>query len=232
MNDRQSNQPKMSTEELARTQVLNLDDLREVAKYEKKTSKRPAIFCAIFGAILLTLGAGVQGYITHQNKVKLEAIQKNVVKRKNPTITEQKPKVPATSTLKCTLSSQGNANGTNYVSEFTFEFANQKLKKETKVFMLDKIVGNKIGESAMNNLYVAYRNFEKINGTVNGYSITSAPRGDVGFTITTLIDLTLLNASSIPAEYNANAQIRVDFPLDSDYETVKTSATASGFICE
>lgn len=232
MNDRQSNQQKMSTEELARTQVLNLDDLREVAKYEKKVSKRPAIFCAIFGAILLTLGTGVQGFITHQNKVKLDAVQKNIVKRKNTTITEQKPKEPKIEKLKCSLSSQGNANGTNYISEFTFEFSDQKLKKETKVFMLDKIVGNKLGESAMKNLYVAYKNFEKINGTLNGYSITSAPRGDVGFSITTLIDLTVLDTNKIPAEYNANNQIRVDFPLDSNIETVKTSVINSGYICE
>ena len=39
-------------EELTRTQVLNLQELEHAAKYEKKTSKKPAAVLAILGVFL------------------------------------------------------------------------------------------------------------------------------------------------------------------------------------
>ena len=38
----ENQQVKLDPEELARTQVLNLEELRQVAKYERKVSKKPA----------------------------------------------------------------------------------------------------------------------------------------------------------------------------------------------
>ena len=42
-------QQKISTEELAKTQVLNLDDVQKLAKYEKIISKKPALIVALVG---------------------------------------------------------------------------------------------------------------------------------------------------------------------------------------
>ena len=40
---------KEELEELTRTQVLNLQELEKAAKFEKKTSRKPAYFLAILG---------------------------------------------------------------------------------------------------------------------------------------------------------------------------------------
>ena len=51
-----TNGEQMSKEELTRTQVLNLSDFEQVTKYEKSTSKRPAIFLAILGLFCIISG--------------------------------------------------------------------------------------------------------------------------------------------------------------------------------
>ena len=60
MNQQQGQQQlqsqQMTREELTKTQVLNLQELERVAKFERKTSKRPAVLFAIAGILSLTLG--------------------------------------------------------------------------------------------------------------------------------------------------------------------------------
>ena len=57
MNQTQQTQQsvQVSQEELAKTQVLNLTDVQEIANFEKKTSKRPAVLFAIAGILAITL---------------------------------------------------------------------------------------------------------------------------------------------------------------------------------
>ena len=51
---------QMTPEELQRTQVINLKDVEEVVRIEKRTSKKPAIIVAIIGLALVMGGAGTQ----------------------------------------------------------------------------------------------------------------------------------------------------------------------------
>ena len=45
---------QMTPEELQRTQVLNFQDVEDLANFEKRTSKKPAIIIAILGIISIT----------------------------------------------------------------------------------------------------------------------------------------------------------------------------------
>ena len=47
---------QMTEEELQRTQVLNFDDFKQVARYEKISSKKPAIIVALIGVLALIFG--------------------------------------------------------------------------------------------------------------------------------------------------------------------------------
>ena len=47
---------KEELEELTRTQVLNLQELEKAAKYEKRTSKKPAAVLAVIGVFSISLG--------------------------------------------------------------------------------------------------------------------------------------------------------------------------------
>ena len=53
---RLSKEEKLAKEELTRTQVLNLTELEQVANYEKKISKKPALVLAILGIMCITIG--------------------------------------------------------------------------------------------------------------------------------------------------------------------------------
>lgn len=227
-NDNQ--QVKLDPEELARTQVLNLEELRQVAKYERKVSKKPAIICAIIGAFMIMLGAGSQGFIMYtQNKI-APAKQTDISERKAKEEVKEPEKV--IQALTCSIQSLNNVNGTNTESHFTFAFEDDQLKSETKIFIVDMIAGNAIGQSSMNNLLTAYRAYEGTNGTVEGFNVLTAPRESYGFSVTTQIDLTKLDMSKISANIQANPQLKVDFPLNTTLETVKGGAESSGYTCE
>lgn len=230
-----SKRKRQEAEELVRTQVLNIDEVRKVVKYEKKISKKPAAVFAILGTLMLALGTTFQGVIVYKDK-NVSTI--NHTKQDNISARQIIPEESTTTPVKevetslvCYFSSQGNENGTNYESHFTYNFVNNQLKSAIKVFMLDKIEGNPIGESSMKNLYTAYQTFERSNEVIDGYSIKTAPRGEWGFQVTTQIDLTKLNISLIPANYQNNLQIKVDFVLDTTAEVIKPALEELGYSC-
>ena len=55
-NQNQMAKQQMTQEELQRTQVLNLQEVEKVAKFEKRTSKKPALFVAFLGILSITFG--------------------------------------------------------------------------------------------------------------------------------------------------------------------------------
>ena len=69
-----SKRKRQEAEELVRTQVLNIDEVRKVVKYEKKTSKKPAIVLAVLGTFMLALGTAFQGkgYATEATKAVID----------------------------------------------------------------------------------------------------------------------------------------------------------------
>ena len=182
---------------------------------------------------MIAIGTTFQGVIVYtDNNVNQTTKQKDVVERRN---TDEKsittPVQEVQSSITCYLSSQGNANGTNYESYLTYNFINAQLKSVTKIFMLDRIQGNDLGDLSMKNFYAAYQALERNNGLIGGYSIVTAPRGDFGFQVTTQIDLTKLDLNAIPENYQANEQIKVDFPLDTSFESVKNTVESVGYTC-
>lgn len=223
---------KQETEELVRTQVLNIDEVRKVEKYEKKYSRKPAGICALLGIIMILIGGGTQGYITYQEHLLLDASlgQDDVVERET-TESKQQTIISGPADLVCILSMQGNANGTNYYSTFVYSFEDSKLKRVKKDMILDAIANNPDGYISMTNLYNTYKTYAPVNGTINGYSLTIGPRGEIGFYSTVQADLTLLNQSLIPANIQDNIQVNIKHPLDTDIDTVKEDLESQGFVC-
>lgn len=223
-------QAKVDAEELARTQVLNLEELRQVAKYEKKVSKKPALICALIGAFMIMIGAGSQGFIILSQRNAAPTKQTNISERN--TNVEKKEPEKVLQALTCSMTSSNNVNGTNTESHFTFAFEDEQLKSETKIFIVDMVAGNALGQSSMQNLQTAYKAYEATNGTIEGYNVLTSPRESYGFSVTTQIDLTKLDMSKISNNIQANPQLKVDFPLNTTLETVKGGAESSGYTCE
>lgn len=221
-----SKKKKQATEELVQTQVLNIEEVRRVANYEKKLSKKPAAICAILGVFMILLGGGSQGYISY-NQMMLETNtkQRNVVARKVVDDNLQNTK----STLTCTLAKAANPDGTNFLATFTYNFTNNKLKGIKKELLMDGY--NQQGLTTIFEQFTVYQSLASLGNSVDGYNITAGPHDNIGFFVRTESDLTKVDASKIPELYSATMYTSIDQKLDTKSEDVKAIYEGLGFTC-
>ena len=219
-----SKKKKQATEELVQTQVLNIEEVRRVANYEKKLSKKPAAICAILGIFMILLGGTSQGYISY-NQMMLETStkQKNVAARK------VNDNLQSNTTLTCTLAKAANPDGTNFLATFTYKFTNNQLKGIKKELLMDGY--NTQGLITIFDQYTIYQNLATLGNTVDGYSITAGPHDNIGFYVTTEIDLTKVDATKVPDIYSTLMYTSVDYKLNTKSEEIKTNYEALGFTC-
>ena len=103
---------ELTPEELQKTQILNLNELQKTIRFEKITSKKPALIVAVLGIFLLIFGA------TFQIATSLNSNRK-VEKRKvepNPTIVE--------TSLSCVKTTLNNPDGTDTTYSIDYYFEN------------------------------------------------------------------------------------------------------------
>ena len=110
----------LSQEELQRTQVLNLKDVEEVASFERRTSKKPAIIIAVIGALMILFGSTFS--VVQSMTAKKVNEQKTVQKRKIDKTTDNQAKVEQ-SYLNCTATAPNLPDGTDiiYTIKYTFD---------------------------------------------------------------------------------------------------------------
>lgn len=225
---------KISTEEMAKTQVLNLEELRKVAKYEKTISKKPAGICALLGVFMILLGVGTQGYITMTSNAKnTDTLQKNVSLRKASKTESLKKETEVSTSYKntvvCQMAMPSKPDGTDTASTYTYYFDDEgKLKLSEKIFNVSATAGSVVGETTVTNLYAAYQAYE--TSVIDGYKIETK-KTPTGFQVITTIDLTKLNLSTLSDVYLNNQETKPDFAIDTDSNTVKTLAEAGGYVC-
>lgn len=224
-----SSKKKMEQEKLLQTQVLNIDEVRKVAKYEKKISKKPAAVIAFLGSVLLLMGAGTQGYIAYNNfneqqrQEEKEIAQRREMRRKQEKIVK--------TTMTCTKNNTDEENGTNSQIKYIFSFENDKMKFETKEFSLQAIDGNPNGGNTTYGLFTAYLSYQSINNTIDGYTVKTEQVGQSGFQVTTNIDFSQIEMESLPQTYKSNPNLTPDFSLDTASAPVKSAAESCGFTC-
>lgn len=223
-----SKKKKQATEELVQTQVLNIEEVRRVANYEKRLSKKPAAFCAIIGIFMILVGGVSQGFISYNNMLlEQTSRQKNISARKVDN-TENNI-IKGNSTLNCILLRQGNSDGTNFAVVFTYNFIDSKLKNVKKELMMDGY--NPDGLLVVGSQMAAYQTFSSIGTTVPGYSIVTGDRTGIGFYNTTVQDLTILDSKMVPDIYNTNMYTSIDYKLDTPLDKVKKETEEKGFSC-
>ena len=79
--------------------------------------------------------------------------------------------------------------------------------------------------------YTIYQNLATLGNTVDGYSITAGPHDNIGFYVTTEIDLTKVDATKVPDIYSTLMYTSVDYKLNTKSEEIKTNYEALGFTC-
>lgn len=216
----------LTTEELQKTQVLNLKEVEETARFEKITSKKPAIIVAIIGALFITFGTTFQVAKTMTTKTTTTTEERNVV-TEEPVVEEKEP-LNEISYLNCNRTTLNNPDGTDTIYTILYTFENDQLIGFTKTFHVTATPNNPMGPVTVQNYLRDYQPF--LNPT-EGYEITVDPI-DNGL-ITTVqvdyykLDLTLLN----PVQQN-HFTTKLDYPLYSTRDEIAPAMVTYGFQCE
>lgn len=205
---------------LQRTQVLNLKEFEEVARYEKRTSRKPAVFFAVFGFLLIAFGMAFQinQSLSSREKGKIE-------KRK---VSDEVVEKPKETTLECALTALSNGDGTDTVYTIDYRFLDQKLVGFTKVFTATVTPGSKIGSTAIQNYLTAYPAF--LN-PIDGYQISAVPIVD-GVVVTVIVDFDTLDLLKLNPKQQEHFSTKIDFPLDTDFKTIQEAMLKQEFQCQ
>lgn len=220
----QSNQ--VSQEELAKTQVLNLTDVQEIAKFERKTSKRPAVLFAIAGVLSLMLG------LSYSNIMALVDSIPTSTKNFDAKAVEREPvlnKVQENMTS-CKYTSPENADGTIGKVTYNLIFNEiDQLQSYTMILEMDPISGNANGLVSVQNIYNSYRALDVI--TLTGYT-SETIYTDTGMKTTITVDLTTFDPTTLTATHNANYFAKVPYTLGTSKEVITQQLTAGNYICQ
>ena len=226
MNQQQGQQQlqsqQMTREELTKTQVLNLQELERVAKFERKTSKRPAVLFAIAGILSLTLGLSYNNIM-----IDFTNPAENTYRVDLDSQYDSATPVP-TKKVTCTLLQPTQVDGTDKSTTYELFFSEQKLQTYVKTLTVAPTIGDPNGALAVQNILTTYQ--QLASSEVAGYKLT--PETDNQSTkISVTIDLQDLDRGQLTYSHAANPFTNVEYNLDADEATIVAGLQASGYIC-
>ena len=221
MNQGDKSVQELTKEELQKTQILNLKELEETIVFEKKTSKKPAIFVALLGILSIIAGTSVMT-VQHLNSKKLE-LQENKIQKK-----VVKPQILKTK-LDCQLTAANNPDGTDTDFIINYQFEDDKLVNFTKTFTIVQTPGNENGLATVESYKTAYQAF--LNPTI-GYQITLTPKAANGLIVTVIVDYKKLNISTVNPTQNTHFSTSLDYQKDSSLKAIQKDMTLKGYNCK
>ena len=212
---------KISTEELAKTQVLNLDDVQKLAKYEKLISKKPALVVALIGAFSIVVG------VTAQTVVSLSKVNEP---KAMPTVTNR-----ATSQTKdkydeliCTQTTVDNNAELNIKMTYALKYKNDTLDTYTKT--LDVTPTSTTSTKALTNVQngnVAFKSFKK--DSIDGYQLVVSNK-ESGYEVLVTVNPNKLDVNVLADEVKTNAFVKPDITSEMTKDQVQTFL--SGYTCK
>lgn len=214
----------MTREELTRTQVLNLSDFEKVAKYEKKTSKRPAIFLAILGVFCLIAGFSYNPIMD----IVIDKITPPapVVSRR---VTEKNEIITNSDTVVCHYALLGREDGIDYTLTLSLTFYNDTLATYTKTMGFVATLGKEeLAQQAINITYPIFKDLEQIS--IPNYK-TETKLIENGFETTTVIEPKNFNPALLTTTHNAYPATNYDFEYGTKEETIQR-AESYGYTCD
>lgn len=214
---------QVSQEELAKTQVLNLNDVKALAKFERKTSKKPAVLFAIAGVLSITLGFAYPNIMTALDQVPIETKKTTEVETDNTVLNKVQE-----NKMECKLVCEENPDGTSGTATYSLQFnANNQLEGYTMVLTIDPLPGNANGLVATQNTYNTYKALDAIQ--ITGYKISTSYT-DNGMKSVATVDLKTLNKDTFPTTHIDFAA--VPFNVGATKEEVTQLLTPSGYVCK
>lgn len=207
----------LTKEELQQTQVLNFQELEKTIRFEKITSKKPAIIIAIIGVLSLVLGSSIQVATSLQSKP--ENIQKREIKK------DIKVEVK---NLECTKTTLNNPDNTDTIYNITYKFENDKLVGFTKEYNVNAVLGKDEGKKSIEKYTSEYNNL--LNNS-DGYKI------DISSTETTIsvkvvVDYKKLDLTKLDETQQTQKFTKVDYNKNTSYDKVRNDMITDGFTVE
>ena len=216
---------QVSQEELAKTQVLNLTDVEELAKYERTTSKRPALLFAIAGVLSLVLGFSYSNIMALVDSMPTYTKNFDAV----PVFREPVSHNVILNKTSCKYTSPENPDGTIGKVTYNLVFNDlDELQKYTMTLEMDPIQGNPNGLLSVQTIYNAYRALDII--PLEGYKSTTIYT-DTGMKTIIEVDLTKFNPTTLTDAHNANYFAKVPYTLGTAKELIIQQLTTSNYTC-
>lgn len=220
---------KMTKEELTRTQVLNINDVEQAAKKERKKSfpKRVGVFILLLGIFSIISGVmynpilEMAGISNNENKVKIvQSNPKNI-------------EIPEKEKLVCSLNANNFYDGTDrsLILNLTFN-ENDLLTEYSKVLVASEIVGNPNSKNALVTLMNNYKQYEA--SSIPGFSITTenTTNNNISKLITTVnYDLVTINKTLFTENMNNDFLTKVDFEVNTPKENIKVYLESNKYQC-
>ncbi len=211
----------LSQEELMKTQVLNLKDVEAAIKYEKRTSKKPAIILAFLGFFAILLGTSFPFVNSMLTKKNTEVKTTRKIEKKKILNTE--------SNLNCTYSSLNNYDGTDTNLNIQLSFNNDKLVRVIKNYTINPTEGSPLGPTTIINYINGYQPF--LQQTIKGYQIT-VYQVNSGLVVTSSVDLKNFNLETFPELYKNNIATNVEYLYETDKIAIENDLITKGFSCD
>ena len=214
---------QVSQEELAKTQVLNLTDVQEIAKFERKTSKRPAVLFAIAGILAIVLGisySNIMAAIDEMPSAVTTNFKTEDVNKDDVILNKVQENMTS-----CVLTRPENPDGT---SGSAFD-DNDQLKSYTMIYALDPLPGNANGLVSVQNQYNSYKVLDAI--PITGYKIATTYT-ETGMKSVATVDLTKLDKSTLTEGHTNNFFANVPYNLGDAKAVITQQLIASSYVCE
>lgn len=213
----------MTQEELQRTQVLNLKDFEEVASFERRTSKKPAIIIAIIGIISIAFGSTFS--IMDSMSAKKAKEQERQIERRKVEAIENKPKIDY---MNCTSTYVNNPDGTDIVYNIKYSFKDEKLSGFEKKYSITQTPGNALGLQTLKGYVVGYQSY-----TVNieGYNVAVAS-SDTSVIADITVDLEKVDITKVPEYQQTHPSTKIDYYVGTQKEVIMSDMASKGFICQ
>ena len=216
--------------ELTKTLVLNFNEVEDIAKFEKKTSKKPAIIIAIIGLFAIFTGViypSVYSMVKKDNNISSDS-----------KLRENTEVVNISDGLTCMKADTDSVNLLTNTTTYNFKFDKNGLSNYEKTLNIAS-TNPSLVETPKVMIDINSMVDPLIITPITGYTLYKSMKNDAtnvnivnNYTVKLVVDFTTFNSNSLSDQYNANDFFRVIYKKGDSFNNIKNSLSNMGCNCK
>ena len=216
--------------ELTKTLVLNFNEVEDIAKFEKKTSKKPAIIIAIIGLFAIFTGVvypSVYSMVKKDNNISSDS-----------KLRENTEVVNISDGLTCMKTDTDSVNLLTNTTTYNFKFDKNGLSNYEKTLNIAS-TNPSLVETPKVMIDINSMVDPLIITPITGYTLYKSMKNDAtnvnivnNYTVKLVVDFTTFNSNSLSDQYNANDFFRVIYKKGDSFNNIKNSLSNMGYNCK